>query len=67
MVCRHPLEEGDPVLLVWIPACAGMTQDKLQMTMNFKKILGSFINYLKNDLLKQINKAIVKIFECCKD
>lgn len=35
--------------------------------MKLKKILLSFVDYLKNDLLKQINKFIVKIFECCKD
>jgi hypothetical protein len=35
--------------------------------MNIEKIIKEFFDYLKNDLLKQINKGIVKIFECCKE
>jgi len=35
--------------------------------MKLKKIIQDFLDYLRNDLLKQINKSIVKIFECCKD
>ena len=35
--------------------------------MNLNKAIKNFLDYLKNDLLKQINKTIVKIFECCRD
>ena len=35
--------------------------------MKLNKIIKEFVDYLKNDLLKQINKIIVKIFECCKE
>lgn len=35
--------------------------------MKLNKIIKGFVDYLKNDLLKQINKTIVKIFECCKE
>jgi len=35
--------------------------------MKLNKIIQDFVKYLRNDLLKQINKSIVKIFECCKD
>lgn len=35
--------------------------------MKLSKIIKEFMNYLKNDLLKQINNMIVKTFECCKE
>jgi len=35
--------------------------------MEFRKIFKELVDYLKNDLLKQINKTIVKIFECCRE
>ncbi|EKE15282.1 MAG: hypothetical protein ACD_12C00093G0003 [uncultured bacterium] len=35
--------------------------------MKLNKMIKEFVNYLKNDLLKQINRTIVKIFECCKE
>lgn len=35
--------------------------------MKLSKTIKGFVSYVKNDLLKQINKFIVKMFECCKD
>ncbi len=35
--------------------------------MKLNKIIKEFVDYLKNDLLKQINKTIVKMFECCRE
>lgn len=35
--------------------------------MKINKIIKDFMDYLRKDLLKQINMAIVKIFECCRE
>ncbi len=35
--------------------------------MKLNKIIKGFVDYLKNDLVRQINKAIVKMFECCRE
>jgi len=35
--------------------------------MKLNKIVKGFVDYLKNDLLKQINKVFVKMFECCRE
>jgi len=35
--------------------------------MKLNKVIQGFLNYLKNDLMKQINRTIVKMFECCRE
>ena len=35
----------------------------MELNKNIKKL----INYLKNDLLKQISKVFIKMFDCCRE